>query len=134
MDNKLLQAYLNTHYTVYPTEDDHFVIKINQPNPRLKFFLQEHAATSWAFLTAWNPYSQRTTTTENAQRNARLRTDLEKYQTFAAAGVPAKNNWESETSFFILDIPETVAVQLAKKYEQNALVYGTAGNARLVWT
>ena len=136
MKKDLLNSYLHTSYTIYPAAGENLVFKINKTNATLDLFLQQQHAIAFALLTAWNPRSQLLTVAENRRRNQLLRTDVQRYRTFAAAGVPAAGeDWEPETSFFILNITPDEALLLARKYEQNAFVYGSLNEPpRLVET
>ncbi|MFK7932107.1 MAG: DUF3293 domain-containing protein [Saprospiraceae bacterium] len=76
-------------------------------------------------MTAWNPQSQPLPHVENKNRNQQLAADLANYTTFPAAGVPAAGeNWQSEISFFVLNISRENAITLGRKYDQLAIVFG----------
>ena len=43
-------------------------------------------------------------------------------------------DWPPETSLLVLGLPEPAAADLARRYEQNAILHGALGGpARLVW-
>jgi len=121
----LYPSFLSTNYTVYPPYNQSFIIKFNTPNHDLHQFLKHHSATSYTFITAWNPQSQPLSDTENEKRNQQLANDLTAYTIFPAAGVPATGeNWQAETSFFVLNIARENAMALGRKYGQLAIVFG----------
>lgn len=128
IDKQLQQAYLATSYEV-----QHLGIKllIGVENWHLKEFLIDNNVFSWAFISAFNPYSQPLTDQENEQRHAELIDFVnEKQWVFAEGlGVPQSNDWVPEKSLFLLDISKNEAIHLGKKFNQNAIVFGHLGQA-----
>lgn len=133
--NDLINSFLNTNYTVYPEEGKQFIININQANFELHQFLNEFNASTFAFITAWNPQSNLLSPQKNQARNKQLQEDLKDYTIFPAAGVPANGeNWIPEASFFILNIKKEDAFTLAEKYDQLAFVFGEINELpKLIW-
>ena len=53
--NNLLEAYKNTKYIVFePT----LIIEIDKLNHEINDLLINHKTNTWAFITAFNPYSK----------------------------------------------------------------------------
>ena len=114
-------AYRETSYCA-----EGFVLRIDQHNPRFNHFLQKHRADSWCFVTAFNPQSQSLPPCENKQRNLHLKEEIQSmgYPIFHGVGIPHTDGWEPESSFLVLNITEEAAIQLGRRYDQKAIVYG----------
>jgi hypothetical protein len=93
-------------------------------------------AQAWAYVTACNPQSKLLPPHENAERMRALEQEV------TAAGLQflygearARNGkWPAEPSLLILDIEEQAAIDLARHFDQAAIVVGRRGeSARLVW-
>lgn len=118
----LLEAYKATCYEIIHPK---VAIFIGQENEVLQTFLKENEITNWCFITAWNPFSNTLSTEENSVLNESLRLDLKDYKILEAQGKDTIGNWPPEPSFFVANISEYQAIALGKKYQQNAIVYGT---------
>lgn len=126
----LLEAYKATCYEII---DPKVAIFIGQENEALQTFLKENEITNWCFITAWNPFSNALPTEENSALNESLRLDLKDYKILEAQGKDTIGNWPPEPSFFVANISEDQAIALGKKYQQNAIVYGTINEtARII--
>ena len=119
---KLLEAYKATCYEIIQPK---IAIYIGKENEALQTFLKENEIINWCFLTAWNPYSNALSQEENSALNESLRLDLKDYKILEAQGKDTIGNWPPELSFFVANISEAQAIALGKKYQQNAIVYGT---------
>ncbi|TNE73800.1 DUF3293 domain-containing protein [bacterium] len=92
--------------------------------------------TSIAILTAQNPESTIFTQEENEQRNECLKKDLLALgcQFVKANSSDPSGNWLPEVGFAVIGLTKQQSVELAKKYNQNAIVYLEEGMpAELVW-
>ena len=127
---KLLEAYKATCYEIIQPK---IAIYIEKENEALQTFLKENEIINWCFITAWNPYSNALSQEENSSLNESLRLDLKDYKILEAQGKDTIGNWPPEPSFFVANISEDQAIALGKKYQQNAIVYGTINEtARLI--
>ena len=130
MNPELFEAYKNTTYRVYLPLSE-IDIRIGVMNPLLQELLLSNHVESWAFITAYNPYS----VMQNADVNTLLNTQLENYLSekryvfFKGMGVGDDDSWEPEASFMVMDIRKEDAVKLGKQFKQNAIVVGVIGNA-----
>lgn len=68
---KLEDAYLNTSYWVEEVKKP-FKIRVGKSNPQLQNLLTIYGATSWAYITAYNPRSVPLTAEENERRHTQL--------------------------------------------------------------
>jgi hypothetical protein len=132
---ELEDVYRSTNYVVRKSESE-IVIRIGELCPALDQLLEENAAASCAFLTAWNPYSQQLADEENATRQILLLEELRSrgMTYFHGAGDDPNGEWPSEESVLIIGIELDEAVALAKRFEQNAIAFGLSGEPpQLVW-
>jgi hypothetical protein len=129
MNPELFEAYKNTTYRVYLPLGE-IDIRIGVMNPLLQQLLLSNHVESWAFITAYNPYS----VMQNEDVNTLLNTQLERYLLekqyvfFKGIGVGDDDSWEPEASFMVLNIGKEDAIKLGKQFKQNAIVAGEIGN------
>ncbi|RLS85766.1 MAG: DUF3293 domain-containing protein [Planctomycetota bacterium] len=129
MNPELFEAYKNTTYRVYLPLGE-IDIRIGVMNPLLQQLLLSNHVESWAFITAYNPYS----VMQNVDVNTFLNTQLESYLSekqyvfFKGMGVGDDDLWEPEASFMVLNIRKEDAIKLGKQFKQNAIVAGVIGN------
>lgn len=122
----LLEAYRAADYVVH---DPHVVIRIGEPNAALDALLAD--AEGAAFLTAANPGSER----RGDEENRRFITALEEalhaagWRTLEGEGRDAKGAWPAEPSFLVPGIPRARALELARRFGQNAFVWCERGLA-----
>ncbi len=132
----LAQAYLETTYRVLSGTGT-IDIRVGVPNPALDALLQTRGARNWAFISASNPHSQQTPDEENARRHSEFMRSLhaEGWLFMDALGVPDRAGWTPERSVLIPGIEQSAALALARRWQQNAIVYGKCGEPpELVWT
>lgn len=125
----LIQAYLETEYRVL--SDPPITIRIGVKNRSLDDLLLEENTSSAAFITAWNPFSQLLSDQENACLQRSLFADLRALGLIVIEGVgihPA-GVWPGEPSYLILGMARDVAIELGRRYQQNAIVFHEAGEA-----
>jgi hypothetical protein len=128
---ELIEAYKETDFNIYEPQ---ITINVGKVNQELDQLLTTHNCIDWAYITAWNPYSEITDAKLNEQNNNQLRNDLIGYTVFDGEGVGSDPSWEPEKSFLILGISLDDAVLIGKKYRQNAIVAGEVNEApQLIW-
>lgn len=131
MDSGLIAAYRSTDYRVRLAQGGFASIHVDAPLPdALRTLIGPH---SWAFITAWNPYSQKRPRAQNHAAQQALLAALRKLPSTLAIrpAIGAGQDWR-EPSLFVVG-PELVQTDaLAQQFQQNAYVHGLAGgNARL---
>ena len=138
MDKETFRPYyLNTHYHVH-ADGTHltmpFHLAIGKPSNELENLLSKTKTSTWAYITAFNPFSKELSKKENLKRNLNLKKELYEYFVLEGAGQAISKEWPPEPSFLILGISFAEAVRLMKKYEQNAILFGRIGDVvGLVW-
>ncbi len=123
--DRLTLAYERTVYEVYDRQSK-IQIYIGKYNSQLNQLLINYHCYNWAIVTAVNPYSQCLISSENLQRQQKLRDYLQtrKFTTFAAAGADPTGVWSPEPSLLILGIDRAEAITIGTLFEQNAIVWG----------
>ena len=134
--SELATAYHETDYRV-DGPGEPFIIRIGEISQPLERLLESNKVRSWAFITACNPNSQKKSDEENAEKMQRLKAEVTaaSYSVFHGEGIGRRGDWPPEPNLLILAIDEPTALELARRFGQNAFVFGAIGQmARLVWT
>ena len=121
---ELIHAYENAVYAV----DGGLVLRIGERSAELERLLEEHHATTAAFVTAANPRGEPQSHAANEAAMAALRAALV-WSYLAGEGRDPQGRWSPEPSMLILGIPRTEAEALGRRYEQNAIVFVQRGEA-----
>ena len=116
-------AFEQTDFVVYPTQNESFTISIHQYNSKL--FKHFPDLNTWAVITAWNPLPDILAKEENLSRNMALENELKSLglNYCASLGIAKDKSW-SEESYFIENCTQLEANSLAKKFGQLAFVFG----------
>ena len=99
-------------------------VRIGQRGRRLRRLLEDQGASTWAFISAWNPASELLSDNENAARHRALITAVGGRPCLSGRGIPQHEGWTPEESLFIPNISEGKAVALGRKFGQLAVVFG----------
>ena len=128
MRDELDEAYRRAIYRVHLPAGD-LDVRVGEPAPELDRFLASLGATSWAWLTAFNPGSVRLPEAENRRRLARLRAELERPGWTVLDGVALDPDglWPDEPSFLVAGATLAAARGLAAAHAQNAFLAGVVG-------
>ena len=123
-DPNLLAAYAATHYIVNGVERP-FVLRVNERSAPLEVLHRRHGVDRSAFLTAWNPRSQRRADAINQAAQSELEATLRAsgLKLFSAIGIDPDGNWPGEPSVLALGIAREQAEQIGRQYGQNALLW-----------
>ncbi len=128
IDQRLRDAY---SATIYEVKHLGLQLRIGEENWHLEEFLIDNNAFSWAFISAWNPFSQPLSSVENENRHLKMIEIAKKKQWVFAEGfgIPQNEDWKPEKSLFLLDISQSDSIDLGKMFDQNAIVIGRLGKA-----
>ncbi|MDH6149335.1 MULTISPECIES: DUF3293 domain-containing protein [Paraburkholderia] len=126
IDSDTIKAYLETHYRVI--SDEPMTLLVGTPNPALEALHEATGVESSAFITAWNPYSQKCGDETNANRQKALAGELTALglRFLPGVGLHPSGKWPGEPSFLVLGISFESAKELAERYEQNAIIWARA--------
>ena len=130
----LIKVYNRTLYWV-KARPKPWALRIGKPSKALLRIYRQEGISSSAFITAYNPRSQKTSATENRKAQERLLKEIREkgYSFIPGVGKDPKGSWPGEPSFLVLDISLPRVVALGKKFRQNAIVFmGKNAVSRLV--
>jgi hypothetical protein len=133
LDRRLVAAYLRS---VYKVLDPPFELCIDKLPEDLEQWLSDRGLKSFAFLTAANPKSVVLPEAENARRNTNLLTALRPLvpvHPYPAVHISEKGDWPAEKSWWAPGLSAENAVDLGRRFEQNALVFWQQGGGMELW-
>lgn len=130
-ENEALEAaYRATRYEV-----GKLALRVGEPHPWLDHILDNRGLDHYAYLTAWNPRSRPTPREANERAMRALAAALDGWQYLRGVAVPDDDSWAPEPSYLVMGIGEADALDLARRFEQNAILVGERGGVpRLAWT
>ncbi|MDO4636602.1 MAG: DUF3293 domain-containing protein [Lautropia sp.] len=133
-DQGTIHAYENTDYLA----DDQPVVRlrIGDAPQQHQQWLARHHACSASILTAWNPFGQALTHTENDALQSRLQTTIlhSGLGWLPARGEDPDGQWQPEPGFCLFDLPLPLLNDWLRLFRQNAAVRVTQDSAcHLVW-
>lgn len=135
MNDFLQQAYMETAYHVI-SETKIYKVKLNTIHQEFNLWCKKNNIKSWAFITAYNPFSEALTKSENIMLNSKLKETIIKngYNFNKGDGVPNNEDWDSEESFFIHNITLQKAKEMGINFKQNAIIFGEIDSLpKLIW-
>lgn len=123
LPSDLIAAYAATEFRV--TAPRQFILRIGKPSVELGALYLDTGATSAAFLTAWNPFSEESDPATNAanQRHLIDRVTHLGFTPWEGMGIDPSGDWAGEESIFVLGIDRTSASALGIEFRQNAIVW-----------
>ena len=85
-------------------------------------------------ITAWNPYSEKQSDELNVKSNKLLMHDLSKFadSIFDAVGQNEEGTW-IEKGFAISGLEDATAIEIGRKFGQNAIFKVIDGRPQVVW-
>lgn len=128
------EIYQKAHYSVVVPSvsgrDLELSFRIDESNQQIEELMTKHERSTACFITACNPNGQRIDEQENEARMKELETLIQEKQLpyyFGQGGDP-KGAW-IEKSLLVVGIELVEADQLARHFEQNAIVWLQRGLA-----
>ena len=135
-DAALDAAYRRTHYEVPLPGGELLVLRVDVASPAL-FAIHERCGVSCsAFLTAWNPRSERSSAEHNATANRELQQRLAALglECWTGRGHDPGSDWPPEESLFVPGLGLEAACAHGRHFGQNAILHaGEDAVPRLVW-
>lgn len=131
--DRLLAAYRNTAYHVY-TAAGELVLRVDASSVALDELLQVHDCEIWAYLSAHNPgLLLPPEINVNRDRALAARLAVSGFPCYSGESHADRGDWPPEASWLILGIPLYSAIDLAREFDQVAILAGRRGEpAKLV--
>ena len=130
LSDALRRAFIASSYCARLPTGAWLHLRIGEASPWLDARLARQGRERWSFLHAVNPGSLQLDDEENARRHrelaAALRADAaEWHEGFSRADA---GDWPDEPGYLVLDLELSVAVALARRFGQLAIVAGVRGS------
>jgi Protein of unknown function (DUF3293) len=126
--------YVATAFRV-EAPDGHIDIRIGEKDAQIDALLSKLNAIEWAYITAWNPGSRPVPAEQNTLAHDKLLQIIRGrgFTYYEGDGIPDQEGWAPERSVWIAGIGRDEAVELGRRFGQNAIVVGRlVGVAELV--
>lgn len=126
IDPATLQAYRETEYRVLGTVPA--VLRVGVHCADLAILHRAHHVACSAFITACNPYGQIVSDRLNARQQQALVEEISRRGLAAipGIGVHPTGDWRGEASFFVPGLDRDAAIEVGRRFEQNALIWAAA--------
>ena len=127
---ELLAAYTATDFVVFDGEEQ-WALHVGVASPRVDALLDRHDAPCATVVTAFNPRSRVLPPAANAARHRSLVRLLEEQGlTFLLGeGRDPSGRWTAETECIVFGISLAEGLEIARRFEQNAVVFIERGKA-----
>ncbi|WP_342804633.1 DUF3293 domain-containing protein [Alteromonas sp. M12] len=127
MDNDLLTAYKNAEYVVFADglADNQFVMLVDKYCDALQRLMYQKDCKQAAFITAYNPRSHLLPESQNRNAHTHLKNQIQQlgFKFINGQGQDPKGHWPAEKSLLVLNIDKHQAMNIAKQWGQNALIW-----------
>jgi hypothetical protein len=117
-------------------EQASFALRIDRASEPLAALMRRHGVSTAAYITAFNPYSERLPDDTNRAANEQLRAALVRADAFIFDGDTRDlgGQWPAESSLLALGIAFATARDLGVQFKQNAILFADDdATPRLVW-
>lgn len=123
IDASTVEAYRSTIYRVIGNPQ--IALIVGAVSSALLSLHQSANVSSSAFITAYNPFSEVVSTSENLRLQGLLATELKSMnlQYHEGLGQHPSNQWAGEPSFLVLGIELDAAKRLGTQFKQNAILW-----------
>ncbi len=132
LDERLIEAYRATDYVLFVGNGGQDVtLNIGRRNPDFDAVLEGRRARSAVIVTAHNPRSIVLSDAENARRHAELAAllDAQGHDYALGEGRDPTGAWKAELECVVFGIALETGLDIAKRFEQNAIVFITKDGA-----
>jgi hypothetical protein len=126
----LLAAYAATDFVVFEG-DERWALHVGVASPRVDALLDRHGANRATIVTAFNPRSRVLAPDANAARHRDLVRLLEERGSsfLYGEGRDPGGYWTPETECIVFDISLAEGLEIARRFDQNAVVFIERGKA-----
>jgi hypothetical protein len=129
LDERLIEAYRTTDYVLFVGDGHDVILNIGRHNREFDRELDRRHATTAVVVTAYNPRSAVLSDTENNARHAQLTELLDAggHDYALGEGRDPTGHWKPELECVVFGIPIEAGLELARRFEQNAIVFVARG-------
>ncbi len=129
LDQALIAAYRATDYVLFVAPGQEITLNIGLPSAAFDRVLERRGSTTAVVVTAYNPRSIVLTEIENRARHAELTALLdERGHAYALGeGRDPTGQWNAELECVVFGIPLETGLEIARRFEQNAIVFVRKG-------
>lgn len=130
LDPALVAAYRATDYVLFVEDGLEITLNIGRPSPEFDRVLDGRATTA-VVVTAYNPRSVVLSEAENRLRHVQLTAllDASGYDYALGEGRDPTGHWKAELECVVFGISAEAGLEIARRFEQNAIVFVTRGAA-----
>jgi hypothetical protein len=135
--HSFLASCMHTRYTVELPDGPPLTLTIGTHSPDVDRLLRHSHASTYAYMTAYNPQSTSLLPADNQQRHLSLCHDLQQRNISFLLGsaIPITGAWEPEVCVFAFNMSRTVVLDLCQHYDQDGAIVGDWGSApKLLFT
>jgi hypothetical protein len=129
LDQALVAAYRATDYVLFVEDGREITLNIGRASPEFDRVLERRGVTTAVVVTAYNPRSIVLAEAENRARHGALTALLEAggYDYALGEGRDPTGHWKAELECVVFGIPVEAALEIARRFEQNAIVFVARG-------
>lgn len=129
VDARLIEAYRRTDYALFGAGGEETILNIGVPSAAFDRILDRHGAASAVIVTAYNPRSVVLADAENGARHDRLVRLIESkgFRYALGEGRDPSGRWRAELECVVFGISAEQGLELARAFEQNAIVFVQRG-------
>ena len=131
LTDALIDAYTATDFVLFDSGDGEVVVNVGRRSAAFDRVLASRGAETAVIVTAYNPRSVVLPDVENRARHERLTALLEArgYDYALGEGRDPTGRWKAEIECVVFGIPVEAGLDLARAFDQNAIVFIRRGEA-----
>jgi hypothetical protein len=129
LDERLIEAYRATDYVLFVGDRHDVTLNIGRHNRDFDRELDRRHAAAAVVVTAYNPRSVVLPDADNRARHAELIAllDARGHDYALGEGRDPTGGWQAELECVVFGIPVETGLELARRFEQNAIVFVARG-------
>jgi hypothetical protein len=131
LTDKLIEAYRATDYVLFGAGARDITLNIGRSSAEFDRVLDARGAATAVIVTAYNPRSIVLSDAENRARHGELVASIERrgYDYALGEGRDPTGHWKAELECVVFGIPLEAGLDLARAFDQNAIVFIRRGAA-----
>ena len=131
LTDALIEAYRATDFVLFDTGGGEVVVNVGRRSAAFERVLAARGAETAVIVTAYNPRSVVLPDAENQARHMQMTALLEVrgYDYALGEGRDPTGHWKAELECVVFGIPVEAGLELARAFDQNAIVFIRRGAA-----